>query len=368
MLVNAVAELERIAPGHYETRRARAALERMRSSPWQWAAWFVLAAAVIGTLCHAAWTALSVGRSRKRAAVTVAASIAFFALASFGAKPAHADPVDAVGEPPLGGLSKWPVDDANPIKSLPTTEQRDRNPLEFGYHMMDLADKADIAGRKGDWVSVGKLYEAMSIAVPGRAIGYRKSCDGYEKAGMLAKAIDMCRGALGADGTELYDYTHFSKLMLEKPEPLTPSETQDLTDIVAHLKEQPNTMQAALNLECELAQHLDDVKRLEACVADVQKEMPSDPKLVIYQWGVAMKHEDYKKAEQLLDVARKQGLKPEGIDMMARMTSEQSALGGRILRAAQRHPVAVVAPLALLLAIGGLSLVMRRRPKLPAAA
>ena len=368
MLADAVAELERIAPGHDETRRARAALERMHSSPGQWAAWFLLAAAALGTLCHAAWTALGRGRSRKRAALSALASLIVCAGALLHATPAHADPEAAAGEPPLGGLSKWPVDDANPIKSLPTTEQRDRNPLEFGYHMMDLADKADVAARKGDWLSVGKYYEAMSIAVPDRAIGYRKSCDGYEKAGNIPKAIELCRGALGAGGTELYDYQHFSKLMLAKPDPLTPSEVQDLTDITAHLKEQPSTMQAALDLECELAQHLDDVKRLEACVADVQKETPNDPKLVIYQWGIAMKHEDYKQAQQLLDVARQKGLKPEGIELMARMTSEQSAIGGRALRAAQRHPVAVVTTFALLLAIGGLSWIMRRRFKVQATA
>jgi hypothetical protein len=79
-----------------------------------------------------------------------------------------------------------------------------------------------------------------------------------------------------------------------------------------------------------------------------------------------MKHEDYSRAQQLLDVAHKQGLKPAGIEMMERMTQEQSAIGGRILRAAQRHPGAVGVLLGLL-SVLGLSFAMRRRLKLRAA-
>jgi tetratricopeptide (TPR) repeat protein len=368
MLADSVDELERIAPGHYETIRARAALDTFRLARWAWGAWLGLALAVVGTMCHAAWTALARSRRGRRAALTLAASLLVGVASLFSAANASAEPDGTAADatPPPGGLSKWSVDDSNPVKSLPTTQQRDRNPLEYGYHLMDLADKADIARRKGDWRGYGKYYEAIAVAVPDHAIGYRRSCEGYEKAGDTAKALQMCRGAMGGDGVELADYTQFAKLTFAKTEPLSPDDIQDLTDIVAHLKSQPGTVPVALDIQCELAQHLDDVKRLEQCSADVAKATPNDPKLVIYQWGIAMKHEDYSRAQQLLDVAHKQGLKPAGIEMMERMTQEQSAIGGRILRAAQRHPGAVGVLLGLL-SVLGLSFAMRRRLKLRAA-
>jgi hypothetical protein len=173
----------------------------------------------------------------------------------------------------------------------------------------------------------------------------------------------MCRGALAGDGVEVRDYTHFAKLMFERMDTFTPADEQDISDIVQHLKEQPNSLAAALDIECQLAQRLDDVKRLETCVADVTKLNPNEPKLVVYQWAIAMKHEDYRKAQQLIDVARQKGLKPDGIDMMARLTAQQSAIGGRFVRAVERHPAVFGAVLGLL-AVLGLSFALRRRLKL----
>ena len=66
MLENAVLELERIAPDHYETRRARQALDDFKLPGWAWSVWAALGAAVLGTLVHAARTAVSALRSRSR--------------------------------------------------------------------------------------------------------------------------------------------------------------------------------------------------------------------------------------------------------------------------------------------------------------
>lgn len=370
MLESAVLELERIAPGHYETVRARKALVGFRLPPWAWGIWSALGAAALGTLVHAAWSNLGRRRWRKHAIGT--ASALGIASALFAASPANAAPAAASADapveapvtlPPAGGLSKWPVNDADPTKSLPTPEQRDRNPLEFGYHMMDLADKADIARRKGDFAAVGKYYEAMAIAVPDRAIGYRKSCEGYEQAGNLDKALALCRGALGADGVEFGDYTHFAKLVFAKPGPLSQTDAEDLSEIATHLKSEPGGMAAGLEIQCDLAERTDDVKRMEDCAAAVAKEAPSSPKLVVYQWGLAMKKEDYKTARALVETARKSALPPSGIAVMEQTTREQSAFGRRAGRAFRRHALAVGAGLAILLGVI-FSLLLRRRFKL----
>ena len=59
MLENAVLELERIAPDHYETRRARQALDGFKLPGWAWSVWALLACCNVGTLVHAARTAVS---------------------------------------------------------------------------------------------------------------------------------------------------------------------------------------------------------------------------------------------------------------------------------------------------------------------
>ena len=361
MLANAVSELERIAPGHYETLRARRALEGFRMRPGAIAAWFVLGAAVLGTLLHALRTARE--RPVKRGV-----ALALFALglgSALHSKPASAAAPSEAG-PTGGALSKWPVNDADPKKSLPTTAERDRNPLEFGYHMMDLADKADVAARRGDFAGVGRYYEAMAVAVPDRAIGYRKSCEGYEKAGDAEKALKMCRGALAAEGTELGDFTHFAKLLFARPEPLAPVDVEDLSQIATHLKAEQGGMAAGLQIQCELAQRTDDLTRLQACEVAVAKETPADPHLILYRWGIAMKQENYARAKQLVEEAQKSTLLPAGVEIMARTTQEQSALTGRAYRGLRRHPQLLGALLALI-ALGGVGGLLRRRlrPGLP---
>ena len=361
MLETTVVELERIAPGHYETARARRALGGFLLPNWAWAGWVGLGAGLLGTLVHASLIPLGRRRARRRL-LGVAASLVLVGATGLTARPALA--AESAAPAPTaddGSLSKWPVNDSDPKQSLPTPAQRDANPLEFGYHMMDLADRADRAKAKGDYGAVGKYYEAMSIAVPDRAIGYRKSCEGYEKAGNLEKALQMCRGALGAQGLEIKDYLHFAQLLLAKSEPLTPADVEDLSAIGEHLKAEAGGMAAALQVQCNLAQRLDDVQRLEECARSVAKETPNDPKLAVYQWGVAMKREDYGQARSILADARKSAIATPGIDVMDRMTQEQSALGRRAARFAVRYAVPLAVACAALLALG-FGIWFRKRP------
>ncbi|MEI9941177.1 MAG: hypothetical protein WDO69_28500 [Pseudomonadota bacterium] len=371
MLENAVLELERIAPDHYETRRARQALNGFKLPGWAWGMWAALGAAVLGTLVHAARVAVSTVRSRSQSAPVAVASLLALgvwlgASSAWAADASNGAATQPAATPESESLSQWPVNDADPKKSLPTAEQRDRNPLEFGYHMMDLADKADVAQRKGDFTAVGKYYEAMAIAVPDRAIGYRKSCEGYEKAGDTEKALAMCRGALGADGLVISDYLHFEKLLLAKPGPLTAVDIEDLSQISVHLKAEQGGMEAGLQVQCDLAERLDDLKRLRECADAMARETPNDPKLVVYQWGVAMKEEDYSRAQALIDAARKKALQPAGIEMMERATREQSAPQQRLARAFQRH-TALFGVAAGLLCVAILAFALRRQFNLRAA-
>ncbi|MEI9953432.1 MAG: hypothetical protein WDO74_31750 [Pseudomonadota bacterium] len=67
-------------------------------------------------------------------------------------------------------------------------------------------------------------------------------------------------------------------------------------------------MAAGLQVQCDLAERMDDLKRLRECADAMTRETPKDPKLLVYQWGVAMKEEDYQRAQTLIDSARKNAL------------------------------------------------------------
>src|SRR6478752_2142672 len=73
MLQSAVVELERIAPGHYETLRARRALDGFHLPNWAWLGWAGLGAALLGTLAHAVGTPLR--RRKQRRVLGVAAAL-----------------------------------------------------------------------------------------------------------------------------------------------------------------------------------------------------------------------------------------------------------------------------------------------------
>jgi len=134
-----------------------------------------------------------------------------------------------------------------------------------------------------------------------------------------------------------------------------------LSEVATHLKAEPGGMAAGLQVQCNLAQRLDDATRLEECAAGVAKETPNDPKLPIYQWGVAMKREDYGQARTILANARKSAVATPGIEVMDRMTQEQSALARRAARFAVRYAVPLAVAFAALLALG-FGLWFRKRP------
>src|SRR5262249_54948474 len=118
MLERCTHDLERVAPGQEETLRARAALDARRPGFAMWLGWIAIAAAC----------ALRVrGALRRSMRAPVAASIAAI-LVTFAA-PASAQDT----------LSEWPVNDKDPVSSVPSNKDRDANPLQFGYWLMDAA-------------------------------------------------------------------------------------------------------------------------------------------------------------------------------------------------------------------------------------
>ncbi|MGC4090107.1 MAG: hypothetical protein QM756_19935 [Polyangiaceae bacterium] len=342
--------LLRVAPKHYETWR----LSRIQpAAPWLVrGGWLLLALGVVASGFHAARRAL--GRTG------VAIAVALLVVAP----RVHAGDAAAAEAAPPTGLSKWPIDHQNPVASVPTPEQRDENPIQYGYFLMDLGVSVDAALEKNDYAQAAKYYDAMAKAVPDQVYGYRKACENHQRAGARESALTACAAALLTPSVELSDYLEFSKLQMNSPAPLTAEQIEGLNQVVQHLERQPNGVVAAAQVECELGTRLEDVKRLKHCASVLAQKAPTEATTFTYRWALALQERDFDGARKLIAEAKQASVEPKAIEYMEHATAARASVWNRL---AKYWKFAA----ALSLALGALALVLsmqRRRDRLPATA
>jgi tetratricopeptide (TPR) repeat protein len=318
-----LADLRRVAPDHPITREmAAAAAAAARPSAWVWLGRVVLALALLGTLAHALAGRRRRGRAQRTTAAAAPAALAVLCalLVSAAARPARA-------EPQQGGdhLSNYQIDDQHPDLSVPSAQQQMKNPLEFGYLLQDLLVKAEAASKKGDHQAAVRYYAAIAKAVPQRALGFAKTCEEYEAAGDVPKAIFSCRAALTRDGVTVGTYARFVGLLLRQSGSVTADQKKEIDDVIDHLSKQPDIGTTPQQLRCEVAIRMHDVPALESCTKALVAVAPNDAGTISYQWALAMAKQDRSQARSLIDRAEKAGMAKEGL---ARMQQATRALGG----------------------------------------
>jgi tetratricopeptide (TPR) repeat protein len=374
-------ELRRVAPGHYETVRAEAAAAPLGLTWGVWAGWAAIFALGAGTVGHAAWSAVRLRASRSR---TLAAAAILLALGggltvsetahaqaagagsadepSAGAPGAAAPRAGSSGRPAGTMLSEWPVDDNDPESSVPTPQRRERNPLQFGYWLMDITYKAAQATRHGDHLAAIKYYKALVKAVPDRSVSFTRLCESYEAAGDQRNAAQTCSLALTRPGVTLQDYSHYFSVVLAKKGPLTDADIDALSKVLQHLREDPVGRDIVDDLDCQLAVRLEDVSRLEACTAALAAKAPNDPRTISFEWALALKHGNAREAAALIERARSTAMKPEGIDQMIQ--------GLDTFESNRRHSLYAwtFGAIALLLGVGGALVFATRRRATPVSA
>jgi tetratricopeptide (TPR) repeat protein len=361
MLKACVQELQKIAPGHYATLR----YERLAAEPkppwWLLASFVTLIFAALGTLRHALLRRPSLPKAVATAtlllAVFLAPSRARAQESSPSGDPAASERVD-LSTP--GSLSEFSVDRTDPKKSLPTPEQRDGNPIQYGYHLMDLGDLADAAIAKKDFAQAAKYYDALAYALPTIAVVFRKACDYHEKANQLEQATAYCAHALTKEGATLGDFTRYADLLVGRRATLTKEQINSLRLVIDHLKKEKAEPATIARLQCELAVRIQDVPTLTLCTAALKSRAPAEGRTLSFEWALAMHTGEFDKARQIIEKARKSDLTPASLKTMEAATRAESAWW----RPLQRHWRAVVATLlgAGVLALGAL-LVLRRRAR-----
>lgn len=310
------------------------ALRTAHQPGWGVAAfWLAFLGLLFGTLGRGLF------RSRRgaRYARTATAVVAFGALSALSTTARADEPAASPGGDEFrprraGSLSKYPIDDADPVSSVPTPETRDKDPLEYGYFLMDLGDRADHALARGDHAAAAKYYAAVVKAVPDMSVGYSKACTEYEAANDLDRATEYCAGALTGQGVTLADFSHYARVVLAKPGDPSPKDVTNLNSVVAHLKEKPESRSVAWDIECNLGVRLADRVRLETCAPALAKLAPNEPKVVFYQWVLALQHRDYATAWKLVDVAKSSRKEPERAKEMAEATFRATPLWRRGFR------------------------------------
>jgi tetratricopeptide (TPR) repeat protein len=353
MLNDCVADLQRIAPNHYETSRATAIAASIRPG-WRTAAgWLAIAGVAIATLMHALL------RSRRRGSAATVVGTAVVLAVALSAGRASADGIEKTDNeraPQAGALSKWAIDDKDPSASVPSVAQRDADPLEYGYHLMDLTDKAEAAMRRGDQAAAAKFYAALAKAVPDVSIAYAKMCDAYDAMGDRDKAVQSCTAALGKQGVRIGDYTHYARLVLAKPTRLGQEEIDDLDAVVEHLKNDQAARPAAFEIECSLGVRLGDKRRLDECAPSLAALAPDDTKTLFYQWSLALMQHDYAAASAFLEHAKKSPMPREDVSKM-----EDATIGALPVWRRAFHDWRIPATLAILVAAAlGMAMTWRR--------
>jgi hypothetical protein len=300
-----------------------------------------------------------------------------------------ASPATAVAAP--GDLSAdFPINDQDPVASIPPAEKRDANPLEFGYWLQDMVLRGETAVREKSWDRAVKYYEALARAVPERAVSFSRLCLAYGELRKVEVAAGNCAKAIQLGGATVIDHFRFANFTLAKSK-LSATEIADIDASLAHVREHsphakvqrsataaspespsPNegvenvkekllklraksaalktgealpttnaedaTAGAPLNLPleiemmaCRVAARLEDAKRLTACITALKSVQAPDALILPFEWSAALVAKDLARANQLIDRAKTLGFPAASIqtmrDKQAQMFAPKGILG-----------------------------------------
>jgi hypothetical protein len=332
-----LADLRRVARTSPETQAALARIGAQRPL-WASAVGILIALGFLGTLVH---RLLSLGRTRTRSPSVRAKSVVLtmIALSSAGGV-AFAGTARAEARPSADkGLSKLKVDDANPEASIPSAEQQAREPLQFGYLLQDLTDRADRAITAGDHRAAARYYRALTKATPS-SFAPRMLCQELQATGDSLNAVVACRTAITRQGTTAGDFVRFVRLVLAQKGPLPANERAELETQIDHLAAELQQGRTKLDdedaasvvgapsiptlvpaLRCEVAIRVHDVPALEACTGVLSTLAPDETQTVSFEWALALERHDRGAALRLIDRARGLGMSADGLTRMERATS-----------------------------------------------
>jgi tetratricopeptide (TPR) repeat protein len=355
------AQIQQFAPDSKYSRRFQRVARENRPSWFNWTAWHAILAAAAFTLLHALGVSLLTMRNRAKALAPI---LLISIVGSTIPTPAIAQPIVAPKTEPKQpeALSTWRLNDTDPESSVPTPEQRDSNPLNYGYFIMDVTARAEKAVQRGDHQAAVKYFRALAKAVPNRSIAFTKLCISYQAMGDLKDALESCQTALGREGVTDQDYLRYAQLVVEQKPDFGKGDIADLDAIVQHLRSNLPSNSTADEIECDLGLKVKDRARLERCTHNLATLKPNDQKTLSYQWSLAVMRRDYATANMLLTQLKKTAANPEAIRKMDEITRSVQPFWKRIWN----NRWAAIGLFALVLVAGIVTTTIIRRNRQPA--
>jgi hypothetical protein len=253
---------------------------------------------------------------------------------------------------------------------VPTPADAMKKPLEMGYWLMLVSERADGATAKGDHLLAAKYWSALAKAVPDRSLSFSKACKSYEAGRDLVHALEACRAALGKSGVTVEDNQRFVKLVLDQQGKLSAMDIADVDAIADHLQEQLKDQQGELlasRMRCQIANRLAEAKRMHACVDKLQALAPNDPQTLVFAWTSAMLDNDLKRANVALDTAARAHLAPESLERMRAAVDAQRAAARYAWLRSLRDPKARYVWLLVCLGVAALAFAVVRKRRVPSA-
>lgn len=248
--------------------------------------------------------------------------------------------------------SRFAIDDEAPERKIPSQEDRNKYPVDFGNFLMSLAERADEAVKKGDHAAAAKYFRGVVAAVPDASAGFVKLCTEYEALGEHAKAEAVCGAALQREGVKLDDYAHFVKIVVSQREPLQASQIKQVDDVVAHLRQTMSDLPFPDLLECQLGLRIKDERRLANCTSALAQKAPLDMSTITYSWLLAVMRFDRKAAESWVQRAKEANAEAGVVEWMQSRTHDlQSPLEHRLRQQAPALGLAAFALLVLILVV-----------------
>jgi tetratricopeptide (TPR) repeat protein len=331
----AVEELERLFPNHPETQR-KSALLRQRMSPRYVSMGWVLIGVMAVVVAAGSWfVKLRAKHSQQRSRPLpglASALLLLFALGTYGGI-AHAEAELKLPEQ----LSNIRVDDNNPEATIPSEREKNREPLQFGYYIMDLSDRAELALNAKNYPVAVRYFRALAKAVPDRAVGFSKLCEVYQLMNDREHALNSCRAAALLEGVKVDDYLRLTDLVLAQPGSISAPELTELSEIAEHLRKQSPDTIAADRIDCKVGVRFHDVAKMSRCTAHMAQVAPIDLETISFQWAFAMMRGDYPAATAYIDQAQAAKMPEAQLRQMQKATTQANSiwhdlLGNRWLR------------------------------------
>lgn len=277
------------------------------------------------------------------------------------ASQAHAQ-ANAQARPEFGpndGRSPWAIDPKNPIGSLPPSSEAKKNPLGYGYMLMELADHAEREEKKRNWAAARPFHEAIIKGAPGRAVGYQKVCEMDRKLEDYPAALDSCFAVLSREGVELRDFIFYVKVVTMAPTNLGSKYRDKALNAMDHF-EKKHPVEAMMG-RCMLGVAFADQAMLELCVPSLLESEEKSGKAsfdtATFAWSLDMMKENWSEAQSWLDRAGELSETPK---QKAQLASMQQLLSEQV-DSASSDRWKLMRRGALGLAVLGLVLYWRRR-------